>query len=71
MSYSITSLSIGTMFCIAAYQRNMPMILASLPGRLFAAVIFYRNGGGWRQVAVFETFMASVTGVAVLWDRYA
>ncbi|CAG7974019.1 unnamed protein product [Penicillium salamii] len=66
----ITSLSTGTFFAIATYQRNLPVMLASLPGRLFAAVIFHRNGGGWSQVAVFETAMAAVMGAALLWDYY-
>lgn len=67
---SITSLSTGTFFAIATYQRNLPVMLASLPGRLFAAVIFHRNGGGWSQVAIFETAMAAVMGAALLWDYY-
>ncbi|KAJ5330084.1 hypothetical protein N7541_005868 [Penicillium brevicompactum] len=67
----ITSLSIGTVYAIAIYQRNLLIMLSSLPGRLFAAFIFNRNGGGWKQVAIFETTMAFVTGAALLWDHYA
>jgi hypothetical protein len=67
---SITSLSLGTIFAIATYQRNMPIMLASLPGRFVAAVIFYRNGGAWRQVAIYEASMGLITGAALLWDHY-
>jgi hypothetical protein len=45
-------------------------MLASLPGRFVAAFIFYRNGGAWRQVAVFEASMGLITGAALLWDQY-
>jgi hypothetical protein len=43
--YSLTSLALGTFYTIAAYQRNIPIMVASLPGRFIAALIFYRNGG--------------------------
>ncbi|CAI7601244.1 unnamed protein product [Penicillium bialowiezense] len=65
----ITSLSIGTVWAIAIYQQNSLIMWSTLPGRLFAAFIFNRNGGGWRKVAIFETTMAFVTGAALLWDQ--
>ncbi|KAJ6138693.1 hypothetical protein N7471_005179 [Penicillium samsonianum] len=32
----LTSLSTGTIYAIASYQRNIPIMVASLPGRFFA-----------------------------------
>lgn len=45
-------------------------MVSSVPSRLVAALIMYRNGGNWVQVAVFETSMAVVASAALVWDRY-
>ncbi|KAJ5835253.1 hypothetical protein N7447_001279 [Penicillium robsamsonii] len=39
----VTSLSTGTIYAIASYQRNIPIMLASLPGRLFAGSLFVES----------------------------
>jgi hypothetical protein len=68
--HSLTSLALGTFYSIAAYQRNIPIMAASLPGRFIAALIFYRNGGAWGKVAVWEAFMGVVTGASLVWELY-
>lgn len=45
-------------------------MVSSVPSRLVAAWIMYRNGGNWKQVAAFETAMAAVASAALIWDRY-
>lgn len=67
---SVTSLSTGTIYAIASYQRNIPIMVASLPGRFFAGYIFYRNGGAWTRVAIFEACMGLVNAAALVWDLY-
>lgn len=69
-SRSVTSLSTGTIYAIASYQRNIPIMVASLPGRLFAGFVFYRNGGAWTRVAIFEVCMGLVNAAALVWDLY-
>ncbi|KAJ5771174.1 uncharacterized protein N7511_003225 [Penicillium nucicola] len=66
----LTSLALGTFYTIAAYQRNIPIMVASLPGRLIGALVFYRNGGAWGKVAVWEASMGVLTGVALIWELY-
>ncbi|KAJ5602172.1 hypothetical protein N7510_011706 [Penicillium lagena] len=67
-SYSLTSLSLGTFYAIASYQNNIPMMIASVPGRLLAAIVFRRSGGGWASVAPFEGLMGIVTAIGVYWS---
>ncbi|KAL2706365.1 hypothetical protein AAEP93_001615 [Penicillium crustosum] len=66
----VTSLSTGTIYAIASYQRNIPIMVASLPGRLFAGFVFYRNGSAWTRVAIFEVCMGLVNAAALVWDLY-
>ncbi|OOF98717.1 hypothetical protein ASPCADRAFT_204472 [Aspergillus carbonarius ITEM 5010] len=55
---SLSSLTLGTFYAIAAYQNNIPLMVATIPGRFLAAVVFYRTGeAAWRQVAPFELVM--------------
>ncbi|GAD98968.1 predicted protein [Paecilomyces variotii No. 5] len=65
---SLTSLSLGSFYAIASYQNNIPMMIASIPGRLLATFVFYRSGGGWANVAPFEGLMGVITAVGVYWD---
>ncbi|CAI7675811.1 unnamed protein product [Penicillium pancosmium] len=65
---SLTSLSLGSFYTIASYQNNIPMMIASVPGRLLAAFVFYRAGGGWRDVAPFEGVMGLLTAVGIYWN---
>ncbi|KAJ5539166.1 hypothetical protein N7513_007498 [Penicillium frequentans] len=44
---SLTSMALGTCQTIAAYQNNLPIMIAAVPGRLLAAFVFHRSGGGW------------------------
>jgi hypothetical protein len=37
----VTSLSTGTIYAIASYQRNIPIMVASLPGRLLAGFCIF------------------------------
>jgi hypothetical protein len=67
---SITSLALGTYYLISSYQRDTAIMVSSVPSRLVAAWIMYRNGGNWTQVAAFETSMAVVASAALIWDRY-
>ncbi|PCG88067.1 Hypothetical protein PENO1_112300 [Penicillium occitanis (nom. inval.)] len=66
----ITSLALGTYYLISSYQRDTAIMVSSVPSRLVAAWIMYRNGGNWTQVAAFETSMAAVASAALIWDRY-
>lgn len=65
---SLTSLSLASFYTIASYQNNIPMMIASIPGRVLAAFVFHRAGGGWTDVAPFEGFMGFLTAVGVYWD---
>lgn len=44
------------------------MMIASIPGRVLAAFVFHRAGGGWTDVAPFEGSMGFLTAVGVYWD---
>lgn len=44
------------------------MMIAAVPGRLLAAFVFYRAGGGWRDVAPFEGVMGLLTAVGIYRD---
>ncbi|RAH46290.1 uncharacterized protein BO95DRAFT_442362 [Aspergillus brunneoviolaceus CBS 621.78] len=66
----LTSLALGTYYLISTYQRDTLIMVSSIPSRLVAAWVMYRNGGNWRPVAAFETSMAVLAGAALLWDRY-
>ncbi|KAJ5755802.1 hypothetical protein N7533_005345 [Penicillium manginii] len=68
---SLTSLSLGSFYTIAAYQNNTPMMIVSVPGRLLAAFVFHQAGGGWRDVAPFEGVMGLFTAVGIYWDWVA
>lgn len=65
---SMTSISLGTFYAIAAYQNNIPMIVAAVPGRLMATFVFHNSGGGWAKVAPFEAVMGLFTAVGLYWD---
>ncbi|KAJ5218055.1 uncharacterized protein N7498_000154 [Penicillium cinerascens] len=65
---SMTSLSLGTFYAIAAYQNNIPMMLTAIPGRLLAAFVFHHSGGGWAKVAPFEALMGLLNAVGLYWD---
>ncbi|KAJ5379804.1 uncharacterized protein N7496_002232 [Penicillium cataractarum] len=65
---SLTSLSLGSFYAIASYQNNIPMMLAAIPGRLLAMVVFHRSGGGWKNVAPFEGLMGMFTALGLWWD---
>ncbi|KAJ5679834.1 hypothetical protein N7462_008078 [Penicillium macrosclerotiorum] len=67
---SLTSLSLGSFYAIAACQNNTPMMMAAIPGRLLAMVVFYRSGGGWKNVAPFEGLMGLFTAFGLYWDWY-
>ena len=43
------------------------MMIASVPGRLLAAVVFHRSGDGWKDVAPFEGLMGVLTAIGVYW----
>ena len=66
--YSLTSLSLGSFYAIASYQNNIPMMIAAVPGRLLAMVVFHRSGGGWKSVAPFEGVMGLLTALGLWWD---
>ncbi|PWY83852.1 hypothetical protein BO94DRAFT_625413 [Aspergillus sclerotioniger CBS 115572] len=66
---SLSSLTLGTFYAIAAYQNNIPLMVATIPGRLLAAMVFYQTGeAAWRQVAPFEALMGGMTVLGV-WLR--
>ncbi|PYH40867.1 uncharacterized protein BP01DRAFT_307258 [Aspergillus saccharolyticus JOP 1030-1] len=64
----LTSLALGTYQLISAYQRDTAIMVSSVPSRVVAAWIMYRNGGNWTRVAAFEAIMAVLNGAALLWD---
>ncbi|KAL3475382.1 hypothetical protein BJX99DRAFT_229811 [Aspergillus californicus] len=66
----LTSLALGSYYLISSYQRDTAIMVSSVPSRLVAAWIMYRNGGNWKPVAAFETSMAIVASAALIWDRY-
>ncbi|EHA25836.1 hypothetical protein ASPNIDRAFT_43752 [Aspergillus niger ATCC 1015] len=69
MRQSLSSLTLGTFYALVAYQNNTQMMVATIPTRFLAAVVFYRTGEeAWKQVAPFEAVMGVVTAVGVwLW----
>lgn len=58
----------GTFYAIAAYQNNIPMMVAAVPGRFLATFVFHNSGGGWADVAPFEAVMGLLTAVGLYWD---
>ncbi|KAL4795320.1 hypothetical protein BDV19DRAFT_389456 [Aspergillus venezuelensis] len=66
----LTSLALGTYYLISAYQRDTAIMVSSVPSRLIAAWVMYRNGGNWVPPAVFEAAMAVLAGVSLVWDAY-
>lgn len=44
------------------------MMIAAVPGRLLAMVVFHRSGGGWKSVAPFEGLMGLFTAFGLWWD---
>ncbi|KAL2827477.1 hypothetical protein BJY01DRAFT_229077 [Aspergillus pseudoustus] len=66
----LTSLALGTYYLISSYQRDTAIMVSSVPSRLVAAWVMYRNGGNWIPPAVFEAAMAAVAGAALVWDWY-
>lgn len=67
---SLTSLALGTYYLISTYQKDTAIMVSSVPSRLVAAWVMYRNGGDWRPVAAFETSMAILASSALAWDWY-
>lgn len=67
---SLTSLALGTYYLISTYQKDTAIMVSSVPSRLVAALVMYRNGGAWIPVAAFETSMAVLAGSALFWDWY-
>ncbi|KAJ5792170.1 uncharacterized protein N7503_008148 [Penicillium pulvis] len=67
---SLTSMALGTCQTIAAYQNNIPIMIAAVPGRLLAAFVFHRSGGGWRKLAPFEGCMGLLVAIGVYWTWY-
>lgn len=67
---SLTSMALGTCQTIAAYQNNIPIMVAAVPGRLLAAFVFHRSGGGWRKLAPFEGCMGLLVAIGVYWTWY-
>ncbi|KAL4911119.1 hypothetical protein BDW74DRAFT_142476 [Aspergillus multicolor] len=65
----LTSLALGTYYLISSYQRDTTIMASSVPSRLVAAWVMYRNGGNWTRVAGFEAVMAFAASAALLWDR--
>ncbi|KAE8167998.1 hypothetical protein BDV40DRAFT_252253 [Aspergillus tamarii] len=64
---SLSSLTLGTFYAIAAYQNNISLMVATIPGRLLAAVVFYRTGEAtWRRVAPFEAVMGVGTALGLI-----
>ncbi|KAL3253835.1 hypothetical protein ABHI18_009313, partial [Aspergillus niger] len=63
---SLSSLTLGTFYALVAYQNNTQMMVATIPTRFLAAVVFYRTGEeAWKRVAPFEAVMGFVTAVGV------
>ncbi|KAE8361119.1 hypothetical protein BDV27DRAFT_31766 [Aspergillus caelatus] len=64
---SLSSLTLGTYYAIAAYQNNIPLMVATIPGWFLAAVVFYRTGeAAWRRVAPVEAVMGLGTALGLL-----
>ncbi|KAL4885999.1 hypothetical protein BJY04DRAFT_98128 [Aspergillus karnatakaensis] len=66
----LTSLALGTYYLISSYQRDTAIMVSSVPSRLVAAWVMFRNGGSWVPVAGFETAMAVAASLALVWDWY-
>ncbi|RFU29336.1 hypothetical protein B7463_g7010, partial [Scytalidium lignicola] len=66
----LSSFTLGVFYVAASYQGNIAMMVTSIPGRIIANYVLYREGGPWRNVAIFEACMGLVTAVGVGWDIY-
>ncbi|KAH8704997.1 hypothetical protein BGW36DRAFT_421576 [Talaromyces proteolyticus] len=64
---SLTTISLGTCQAVASYQNNIPMMIATIPGRFLAAFVFWRSGGTWQSAAPFEAFMGLLTAGSIWW----
>ncbi|KAL2798878.1 hypothetical protein BJX66DRAFT_294335 [Aspergillus keveii] len=65
-----TSLALGSYYLISTYQKDTLIMVSSVPSRLVAAWVMYRNGGNWNPPAAFELAMAVLASAALLWDWY-
>ncbi|KAJ9638145.1 uncharacterized protein PV06_04874 [Exophiala oligosperma] len=65
-AFSMTSLTIGSMYLQSVYQRNRDAMLLSVFGRGVAVTVFFwTNGGAWKNVALFEGAMGLLTGLSL------
>lgn len=63
----MTSFSLGLFFLQVAYQGNRDIMVAAVPMRFMAAIIFYYHGGKWRNVAWYEAGWGLVSIASLLW----
>jgi hypothetical protein len=55
---------------IAAKKRDMSAMNLSVLGRALAVLVFVRDDGLWRKVAIYEGVCGGVLAAGLVWDVY-
>ena len=55
---------------IAAARLDRPVMWATVVGRAAGMLTFWRHGGAWRNVAVFEAVCGASAAAALLFDGW-
>ncbi|KAF1991203.1 hypothetical protein K402DRAFT_173105 [Aulographum hederae CBS 113979] len=66
---STSTLSVAVSFLIAAYYQERALMVAGVPGRILAALLFYSHGGEFVQVAAFEGAVGVLIAVLLVLER--
>ncbi|KAM3067331.1 hypothetical protein ACMFMF_009825 [Clarireedia jacksonii] len=69
-AFALSSITIGTFYLIAAKKRDKLAMKLSILGRTMAVLVFLRNGGVWRKVAIFEGVCGGLLAASLLWEVY-
>ncbi|KAK5685341.1 hypothetical protein LTS10_003419 [Elasticomyces elasticus] len=66
MRDSVTSFSLGIILLQVAYQSNRDLMLAAVPMRFVAAIVFHYHGGAWNYVSWYEAGWGALSIGALL-----
>ena len=65
---ALAAIGMGIYYNLAAYQGNRAFFALTVPMRLLTTVVFWSQGGMWKNAAVWEAGGAGLTGVALGWE---
>ena len=65
---ALAAIAMGIYYNLAAYQDNKAFFGLTVPMRLLTAVVFWSQGGMWKNAAIWESGGAVLTGGALMWE---